>query len=497
MKDTQNEGEIDARMRHITPMGECVWELARTYKEAMKTTGRLFMDKGLLEDILTGESREWSTIEQLANVACLPGIVGPSIAMADAHPGYGFPIGGVGAFDAEEGVITMGGVGFDSNCGVRSLTTSLKEQDTRTRLRELVDSLYQDVPAGLGARSLEVSPGQEEEIMVRGAEWAVENGYGWEEDLEHTEDSGRLDGADPGCVGERAKRRGMDQFGTLGSGNHYLEIQVAEAIKDPVFAKAMGVEEGGVVVSIHCGSRAIGHQVGADYLKVLDRAVKKYRIPIPDRELVCAPFYSQEGQAYFGALNCAMNVAYANRQIIAHRVRECFSKILGKSPEDLGMRQVWDVGHNTGKLEEHRVDGEKRKLVLHRKGATRAFGPGREELPQRYRDLGQPVLVGGSMGTHSFILRPTPRAMELSWGSSIHGAGRAMSRSKAKRRYWGQALVKELGKRGIIVRGHSMPGIAEEAPEAYKDVTRTVRVMELAGLATVAVRLRPIGNIKG
>ncbi len=481
----------------LKKVADCIWEIGPGYKQGMRNKARLFMDEDLLREIVEKESKGWSTIEQLTNVACLQGIAGPAIAMADAHPGYGFPIGGVAAFQAESGVITMGGVGFDSNCGVRTLATSLEESEVRPRLGDLVDTLFKRVPAGLGARSLQLTQQQEEEVLVRGAHWAVENGYGWEKDLGRTEDGGCLQGADPSKVGETAKKRGMGQFGTLGSGNHYLEVQVVDRVFDEEFAEVLGLEKGRVVASIHCGSRALGHQVGADYLKVLDGAVKRYGIQIPDRELVCAPFRSEEGQAYFGALNCAMNVAYANRQIIAHRVRECFAEVFQESPEDLGMHQVWDVGHNTGKLEEHCVEDQRQMLVVRRKGATRAFGPGRAELPPEYREFGQPVLVGGSMGTSSFVLRPTLRAMELSWGSAVHGAGRSMSRIKAKRRFWGERLVSELSKKGILVKGHSMSGIAEEAPGAYKDVARTVRVMKCGGLATKAVELRPIGNIKG
>jgi tRNA-splicing ligase RtcB len=439
--------------------------------------------------------------EQVTNVACLPGIVKASLCMPDGHWGYGFPIGGVAAFRADTGVISPGGIGFDINCGMRLLRTALTEDEVRPRLRELVEALFVAVPAGVGAHGfVHLSESTFREVMVGGAGWCVAQGYGWPEDLDHIEGHGCLPGADPAQVSARAMARGMDQLGTLGSGNHYLEVQVIrpEGIHDPATADAFGVgTPGQVCVMLHCGSRGFGHQIGTDYLRRFDQAMPGYGITVRDRELACAPFRSREGQAYFGAMTAAANTAFANRQIITHRVREVFARIFGRDARALGLSVVYDVCHNTAKVERHAVDGTPVELVVHRKGATRAFGPGAPDLPRAYRDVGQPVIIGGSMETGSALLVGTTHAMAETWGSTAHGAGRTMSRGEAKRRIWGEDLVKDMEARGIIVRAASKSGVAEEAGFAYKDLSAVVDVLHRLDLSRKVVSLAPIGNVKG
>jgi tRNA-splicing ligase RtcB len=434
-------------------------------------------------------------------VATLPGIVGASLAMPDAHWGYGFPIGGVAAMDPETSVISPGGIGFDINCGMRLVRTDLTWPDVKPRLRDLVDALAQRVPAGVGRRGfVRIDPESFRDVLTDGAEWAVKNGYGWKEDLRHTEEGGRFEGARPECVSERAIERGYRQIGTLGSGNHYLEIQVLHeaGIFDADLARAFGLDRPEqVVIMFHCGSRGFGHQVASDYLQDFLRAMPtRFGLPIIDRELACAPFRSQEGQDYLAAMRCAANMSFANRQVILHRVREVFSHVFGRSPERLGIRNVYDVAHNTAKLERHRVDGEERTLLVHRKGATRAFPPGHPELPEEYRETGQPVIIGGSMETGSYLLAGVESGA-VSYYSTAHGSGRTMSRTRARKLVRGRELRDRMEERGILVRSASDRGLAEEAGFAYKDVDEVAEATELAGLSRRVAHLVPVANVKG
>lgn len=473
-----------------------VWELEQ--HGDMLVPGRIYGNREIVDHLITDveKGKDWNALEQIINVACLPGIQVASLAMADVHPGYGFPIGGVGAFDPDTGVISVAGVGFDINCGVRTMRTPLEEADIEAKKEDLADTLYRTVPAGLGSTGdIRLSEKEIDRVLVEGAGFAIRRGYGFPEDLDHIEDRGCLDGADPDHVSDKAKQRQFKQVGTLGSGNHYCEVQIVEEILAPDVAEAFGLFPDQVLVSIHSGSRALGHQIGTDYLPFLERSSKKYGIPIRERELVCAPFKSPEGQQYFAAMKAGANCAYANRQALAHLVRVAFNKALGIDEREV--ETLYEVPHNVAKLEKHRVGGEERELLVHRKGATRAFGPGRPEVPTVYRDVGQPVLVGGTMGTHSYILVGTRRGMEETFGSALHGAGRALSRTQAKKQFWGGDVIKELASRGIIVRAHSKPGVAEEAPGAYKDVLEVVDVMHNAGVVRKVARLRPVISVKG
>ena len=477
------------------PIADCVWEIPPTEKAGMRVPARIYASEALLAGMDAG------VFEQVTNVACLPGIVGAALCMPDGHWGYGFPIGGVAAFRAEDGVISPGGIGFDINCGMRVLRTSLTEAEVRPRLPELVDALFTAVPTGVGARGFVRLSGSEfERVMVEGAGWCVARGYAWPEDLEHIEGRGCLPGADPGRVSARALERGMEQLGTLGSGNHYLEIQVvpADGVHDAAVARALGIDgPGQILIMLHCGSRGFGHQVGTDYLRRFDGAMRSYDIVVKDRELACAPFRSPEGQAYFAAMTAAANTAFANRQVITHRVREVMGRVFGRDARALGLSLIYDVCHNTAKLERHVVDGVARDLVVHRKGATRSFGPGAPDVPAAYRHLGQPVIVGGSMETGSALLIGTERAMHETFGSTAHGAGRTMSRAQAKKRVWGETLLQDMKRRGIVVRAASKSGVAEEAGFAYKDLAAVVDVLHRLDISRRVVSLRPIGNIKG
>ena len=488
----KTSGNLESK---VVQAGDCIWEIPPSAKPGMLVPARIYASRALLEQMDQG------VFEQVTNVACLPGIVRAALCMPDGHWGYGFPIGGVAAFRADTGVISPGGIGFDINCGMRLIRTSLTEDEVRPRLRELIGALFSAVPSGVGAKGFVHLPEPEfERVMVEGAGWCVAHGYGWPEDVDRTEGRGCLGGADPGQVSARAMARGMDQLGTLGSGNHYLEIQVIrpDGIHDPAAARVLGVDTPGqVCVMLHCGSRGFGHQIGTDYLRLFDQAMKHYGISVKDRELACAPFRSREGQAYFGAMTAAANTAFANRQVITHQVREVFEKVFGKSARELGLSVVYDVCHNTAKLERHVVNGEAMELVVHRKGATRAFGPGAADVPEAYRDVGQPVIIGGSMETGSALLVGTARAMAETWGSTAHGAGRAMSRAQAKRRIWGEALINDMAARGIIVRAASKSGVAEEAGFAYKDLTAVVDVLRRLDLSRRVVSVTPIGSIKG
>lgn len=413
--------------------------------------------------------------------------------------GYGFPIGGVAAFDLEKGVISPGGIGFDINCGMRLILTNLTLKDVRPKIKELVDNLFQRVPAGVGSTGfVKLNKSQFREIIETGAKWCVENNYGWEEDLERTEEDGLMKGADASKVSDRAFKRGIEQIGTLGSGNHYLEIQHAAQIFDEETAKAFGiVEKDQIVIMFHCGSRGFGHQIGTDYLSTFLNVMPKYGIKVLDPELASAPFQSKEGQDYYAAMKCGINMSFANRQVILHRIREVFSKVFGRSAEDLGLHQVYDVAHNTAKIEKHKVDEKTRDVLVHRKGATRAFGPNREEVTKLYRDVGQPIIIGGSMETGSYLLVGTDKAMDETFGSTCHGSGRTMSRTKAKHMFRGDQLLRDMEKRGIYVKSVSLGGVAEEAGPAYKDIDEVIESVHLAGISRKVVALKPIGNVKG
>lgn len=481
-------------MVSLKKIEDVVWEIPTSYKKGMRVPARIYADEYLLQKMQSD-----LTLEQAANVAMLPGIYKYSIVLPDGHQGYGFPIGGVAAFDAEEGVLSPGGVGYDINCGVRILRTDLKYEDVKDKLTELAELLFRYIPSGLGSRGrVSLSKSELDRVLAEGVEWAVEKGYGWSEDPEFIEERGSMDGADPSKVSDTAKERGREQLGTLGSGNHFLEIQVVDKIYDPKAAAVMGITEvGQVTVMIHTGSRGLGHQVCSDYLRIMEVAVRRYNMPLPDRELVSVPAKSREAEDYFAAMKAAANFAWTNRQLITHWTREVFSKVFGKSADELGMHIVYDVAHNIAKLEEHVIEKGSRLVYVHRKGATRAFPPGHPMIPSKYKSIGQPVLIPGSMGTASYILVGTSKAMEISFGSAPHGAGRVLSREEAKRRYRGSEIKSSLESRGIVVRAASMAVVAEEAPSAYKDVDRVADVADRAGMAKKVVRLVPISVVKG
>ena len=496
MEEEREEKQIPSKaLSVIEHSSEVTWDIPASYKKGMQVPARLFATEKLLQAMDAG------VFEQVTNVACLPGIQKHAYCMPDGHWGYGFPIGGVAAMDVNEGVISPGGIGFDINCGMRLLTTNLTFNDVQPKLKQLVDTLYNRVPSGVGGKGfVKLTKEQFRDVMLSGPKWCVGQGLGWEEDLERTEEYGCIKNANADKISEKAISRGIGQLGTLGSGNHYLEVQVANGgnIFDEKIAKKFGItQDGQIVVMLHCGSRGFGHQVATDYLKTFSEAMPKYGITVNDRELACAPFTSNEGQDYYQAMACAANMAFSNRQVIAHRIRECFAKVFGKSADELEMHQVYDVAHNIAKVEEHKVDGKWKKLVVHRKGATRCFGPGEKELPKVYQETGQPVIIGGSMETGSYLLVGLEKAREMTFGSTAHGAGRTMSRAKAKRNVRGDLLQKEMEKRGIIVKSASMSGLAEEAGFAYKDISEVVDTMEKAGVSKKVVALRPIGNVKG
>ncbi|WP_346430115.1 RtcB family protein [Methanocella conradii] len=473
----------------VNKVSEGIWELPMDYKPGMRVPGRIFLSDRLMEGLESG------TLEQVANVATLPGIQKYSMAMPDAHLGYGFPIGGVAGFDIEEGVISPGGVGFDINCGVRLLKSELEVGQVRPVASGLIDALYSAVPSGLGSESkLRVTDAQLDEVFTLGARWAVENGYGVKADLEHCEENGEMKGADPSKISKKARDRGRPQLGTLGSGNHFLEVQYVEKVYDDAVAKAFGLWEGQVTVMVHCGSRGAGHQICTDHLKVLEKAYVKYGIKLYDRQLACAPINSKEAQDYFAAMAGGANYAWANRQVIAHWVRETFNRFF---KDDLRMDLLYDVAHNVAKFEEHMVNGEKKMLCVHRKGATRAFAPGRPELPPAYRDVGQPVIIPGSMGSASYVLVGTREGMDLTFGSTCHGAGRVMSRHAAIKGIRGSEIRRELAERGIIVKAPKDSAIAEEAPEVYKEIGDVVEVVHRLGISRKVARLVPIAVAKG
>src|SRR5271155_2377483 len=476
-------------------ISDVVWEIPTSYKEGMNVPARIYATKKLLEGMDQG------VFEQVTNVAALPGIERYSYAMADAHWGYGFPIGGVAAFDPEKGVISPGGIGFDINCGMRLIRTNLRLKEVKPKVKELVDLLFQLVPTGVGVKGfVRVNQSQFEDVMRWGVKWCGENGYGWSDDASMVEEGGFLKGADPTKVSKQASSRGISQLGTLGSGNHYLEIQVIDPGRffDPKKGKHFGlVHDDQVVIMIHCGSRGFGHQIGSDYLRIFDGAMKRYGITVKDRELSCAPFSSKEGTDYYGAMVCAANMAFANRQVIVHRVREAFKTVFRKDPEALDMHIIYDVCHNIAKVERQELDGSSKDLVVHRKGATRSFGPGHPDIPPAYRALGQPVIIGGSMETGSYLLLGTEKAMEETFGSTAHGSGGAMSRTGAEKQGQGEEAEQRMEKRGIYVKAATWEGLAEEAGRAYKDISEVVETMHQAGGSLKVAALRPIGNIKG
>ncbi|RKY99180.1 MAG: RNA-splicing ligase RtcB [Candidatus Hydrothermota bacterium] len=469
------------------------WRIPKSYKPGMRVPGIIYASERLIKSIIQDQAPE-----QVANVATLPGIVKYSLAMPDIHWGYGFPIGGVAAMDYETGVISPGGVGYDINCGVRIIRTNLTKKEIEPYLDKLLDTIFMNVPAGVGVKGkLTFSRSELQEVMVKGAKWAIEKGFGWPEDLERIEEGGTMKGADPSKVSHRAIERGRPQLGSLGAGNHFLEIQVVDQIYDQEAAKVMGLEVGLITIMVHTGSRGFGHQICDDYVRKLGQAMHRYGIRVPDRQLACVPIKSPEGRAYFGAMVSAANYAWTNRQFITHWVRESFEKVFKKSAEELGLHIVYDVAHNIAKVEEHVVNGKKMKLVVHRKGATRAFAKGRPELSPLYRPIGQPVLIPGDMGTASYVLLGTERAMQETFGSTAHGAGRVLSRAAAVRRTRGRSIVEELKRKGIKVRAHSDETLREEVPEAYKDVDIVVDTVHRAGIARKVARMRPIAVIKG
>jgi tRNA-splicing ligase RtcB len=487
---SKNKGECDGWMLDgVNRIGMHEWEVPVGYVAGMRVPGRFFLSESL------GKTLEPGAVQQLANVATLPGILKNSLAMPDIHWGYGFPIGGVAAFSVDEGIISPGGVGFDINCGVRLLATPLLHKDVAGR-RDLIDELFRMVPTGVGAKSaLKVSHQVLEGMMVKGAQWAVKAGYGVERDLTRCEEEGFMKDADSQAVSAKAKQRGIPQGGTLGSGNHFLEIQVVREIFDPGAAKAFGLTLGQVCCMIHCGSRGLGHQVCTDHLKELESATRKYHITIPDRQLACAPITSPEGRSYFGAMAAASNYAWANRQMISHTTRQVLSKMFGIEYKDMPL--IYDVAHNVAKMEEHVLDGKRVKVCVHRKGATRAFGPGTRDLPPDLTSFGQPVIIPGSMGTSSFVLHGTQVAMDRTFGSTCHGAGRIMSRTQAKKNLSGREITANLLKEGIIVRAHSENAIADEAPNVYKPSDEVVNVVHEVGISRLVARLSPLGVIKG
>jgi tRNA-splicing ligase RtcB len=476
-------------------VAENIWEIPASFKSGMRVPARIYASEKLASEMDDGVT------QQVTNVASLPGILRYAYCMPDGHWGYGFPIGGVAAMDVEEGVISPGGIGFDINCGMRLVLTNLTYEEVKPRLRELIDQLFARVPAGVGgAGFVRVSKDEFRHLVERGARWCIKNGYGWKEDLECTEEGGCISGADSGTISDRAVDRGYAQVGTLGSGNHYLELQIArpEHIYDRELAEAFGIHlPNQVVVMFHSGSRGFGHQVATDYLQTFLKAMpSKYGMKALDRELACAPFRSPEGQDYFAAMKCAINMSFANRQVILHRVREVFSNVLHRDPRDLGMQQVYDVSHNTAKLESHEIDGREREVLVHRKGATRAFGPGMRDVPERYRDLGQPVIIGGSMETGSYLLAGVPTGGQTFF-TTAHGSGRTLSRAAAKKRFNGRQLAQQMEQRGVYVRTASYAGLAEEAGAAYKDVDEVIATTQDAGISRRVARFTPIGNVKG
>ncbi|MDH4123252.1 MAG: RtcB family protein [Thermoplasmata archaeon] len=478
----------------LNKIDEFRYEIPQSYKSCMRTSAIIFTDEKMIENI-----RKDNAAEQVANVACMKGIVGKSLAMPDIHWGYGFPIGGVAAFDAKEGVISPGGIGFDINCGVRLVRTDLRFEELKDKISPLIDTVFRNVPSGVGeSGKLRLTSAEMDEVLLKGAKWAVEKGYGWTDDLTCSEENGSMAGANPDNVSQKAKHRGSSQLGTLGGGNHFLEIQKVDKIFDEKAAKTFGIlSEDQIMVSIHTGSRGCGHQIATDYLRVMEKSIKDYDIQVEDRQLACAPVDSREGQDYFSAMVCAANYAWANRQLILHWTRESFERTLGVRAQDIGMKMIYDVAHNICKIETHSTDSGPRKLYVHRKGATRAFAANAPGIPDAYSSIGQPVLIPGDMGSASYVLIGTERAMQETFGSTCHGAGRLLSRMAATRRFEKNRVIQQLRDKGIYVRAASKEGIIEEAPGAYKNVDDVVRIADGAGISRVVARLVPIGVMKG
>jgi tRNA-splicing ligase RtcB len=480
-------------IENLVQISETEWEIPTYIRNDMRVPVRLFATRELLEQIINDKS-----LEQAVNAATLPGLVGSVIVMPDMHQGYGFPIGGVAATEYPHGVISPGAIGYDINCGVRLLASSIEFESAHGEMDMLATLLNKYCPSGVGKEgAIKLSVKELDHVLRDGSRWALKNGYATEADLARTEDTGSLEGADPSQVSERAKTRGREQIGSLGAGNHFIEVDVVNEIFNEEAANAMGLYKGCLTVQIHCGSRGLGHQVCTDYVQEFQDAVRKYRIDLPDRELVCAPMDSPEGLAYMGAMRAAANFAFANRQLLAYSARRAFEEVFTPKTRNWHLHQVYDIAHNMGKIETHEVDGKQVKVCVHRKGATRAFGPGSPGLPTEYKKIGQPVIIPGSMGTASWVLVGTEASMKRSFGSSCHGAGRVMSRSKAKKEVRGDVLRKELEERGIKVRAGSLPGLAEEAPSAYKDVDMVVETVSAAGIAKKVARLLPVAVIKG
>jgi len=479
--------------KDLIKITDVTWEIPTSYREDMRVPVRIFADETLIDAALGDKS-----FDQAVNTTTLPGLVSPVVVMPDVHQGYGFPIGGVAASRYPDGIISPGAIGYDINCGVRLLASGISFDDVQRELPDLALALDANCPSGVGVGgSVRLTTKELDKVCRQGSNWALKNNYARRDDLERTEEQGQIHGADPSSISSRAKQRGKGQLGTLGAGNHFIEVDVVDEIFHEAAADAMGLAEGLLTVQIHCGSRGFGHQVCSDYVREFQSAVKRYGIKLPDRELVCAPLNSPEGKRYMAAMACAANYAFCNRQVLTHHVRRSFEQVLAGRVPDWDLHQVYDIAHNMGKTETHVVDGEKVRVCVHRKGATRAFGPGFEGLPDVYKPFGQPVLVPGSMGTASWVLLGTEESMTRSFGSSCHGAGRVMSRRQAKREVWGQDLREELEAQGIIIHAGSMPGLAEEAPKAYKDVDAVVEVVVRAGIAAKVARLRPVAVIKG
>lgn len=471
-------------MEKIKKVNEFEFEIPKTGE--MNVSGKIFASEELIKDIVNDK-----TLEQIKNVACLPGIIGSSFAMPDAHQGYGFPIGGVAAFDLDKGVISPGGVGYDINCSVRLVKTNLKIKDVEKKKKEIIEKLFNSVPSGVGESGrIKLTKEELDEVLVEGAKWAVKKGYGETNDWKHTEENGCISGAEPKNVSQRAKARGMPQLGSLGAGNHFLEMQIVDEIFDEKIAKALGLEKGQITIMIHCGSRGLGHQVASDYIKLME---EEYGFPKQDRELVNAPIKSELGKKYFSAMAAAANFAFANKQLITHWVRETMKEIFPKFKAEV----VYDVCHNIAKFEKHKVNGKQKEILVMRKGATRAFGPGRKELPEDYRKIGQPVIIPGSMGTASYVLIGTEAGEGIAWASTAHGAGRVESRSQAIRELKGEDVKKQLNEKGIEVISGSWKGLAEEAPQVYKDIDEVVKVSDKVGLAKLVIRVKPISVMKG
>jgi tRNA-splicing ligase RtcB len=483
------------RKQDFKRVSEYVWEIPREYRDDMQVPARLYASEKLLEAVLSEDDK---SINQLVNTATLPGLVRYALAMPDIHQGYGFPIGGVIASRTQDGVISPGGVGYDINCGVRVLASDIPLDPAKPHLSDLATALYRNCPSGVGKGGhVRLNQKQFRRLLREGSQWALKEGYALPEDVARTEEQGRLDAADPNHVSKRALKRGIGQVGTLGAGNHFIEVDLIDEIFHPEAAERMGLVRGNLAVQIHCGSRGFGHQVCTDYVKLFQSAIKKYDITLPDRQLICVPFHAPEGKAYYAAMCAAANYAFVNRQVLAHYVRRSFEETFAGRLKSWDLHQVYDIAHNMAKVERHSEDGEVVEVAVHRKGATRAFGPGFEGLPDAYKPIGQPVLVPGSMGTASWILFGTEGSMRETFGSTCHGAGRTMSRSQAKRTVWGEDLLKKLEGEGIHVRAGSMPGLAEEAPQAYKDVDLVVEAVSGAGIARKVARLVPLAVIKG